>query len=762
MAEIPREDRPNIRPDIAEVKSLESRNESSKESEGRSLSSNDLKDAENKSGLYRATDNFQRLKLLTGIGGFFWGNKLRKSSTISGATISLIVIGSFFGLTIISGPAQLIQLSDILQKNFSGTNKTSSNRGSKLLRYAGTDDTGEAQLSLLGRKVFRSTLTRLEDIGIKLNTSNGSVDSAEINTDTLAKSYPELNSMTKDERMSFLADKFGINVDQINAINDTIFSTDAPFFSIKSTRALIGNFLSLLSDGKIMTAMEARTFREYLGLPSIFHPISRLAEIKLNDLITKDKAKAYAQQQEEKANSGVEESASPAVAQEEGDTGFSIKGSVTSALALAGAACFVRGVAKDINTINRDRIVLPAVIQALSFISLGSQIQSGKVSPQQVGAYSDSLTNSNNQSIWSAKSLKVTEGNTNASSGTDLSSGYQQAFSGSSIALKLTEWADVALAVFLVPASKMCSGTGIAAQVAAQVGLGIVSLFASVGSGGTLTPGMVAAWSAKEALAAGETLTAMNLIKDFVLNKTTDTKLPKGAFSGPLGGNLLAYGAREAANIVSVASGGVQLSSTTSSKIAYDQQLQSEKQFRSESLFARLFNINDYRSLLGRLADNISPSISENITTFASDILNVGQVIPKLFGDLITKVGATATQTYNWGFHQYGIPDSVLNNPAMANPYSNANKVMALLAGSSGPSYLQKIQTCFGVTVDPSTGVITPGTIVNTISAQYTSANCNDTSTNWERIMLFVADTRTMQAIACYQGGTQTCSDLGW
>src|SRR6185312_5035857 len=215
------------------------------------------------------------------------------------------------------------------------------------------------------------------------------------------------------------------------------------------------------------------------------------------------------------------------------------------------------------------------------------------------------------------------------------------------------------------------------------------------------------------------------------------------------------------ANTAAMASGGIQLAGSAAQAFTYQQQQQDKQQFRSESFFARTFDINDYRSLAGRLADSITPSFSRNMTNFASVFANFGSRIPKTLSALLPHASA-ANQPYDWGFPLVGIPNSLLSDPALSNPYENATTVQALLQNNG--DYMTRATSCFGVTIDSSTADITVADHEADPNSQaYTDSNCSDTKDpNWRRVIMFVFDTRTMQAAACYTGDDQSCSEIGY
>jgi len=711
---------------------------------------------------------------------FFWGSKMRKRASTGGVIISLLFGGGLIGLSSVSGAAELVQVSHVLQTDMKSVTKISSSRNNNLLRYSDANDVGETRLGVLGTKYFRSTLTDLQDSGITFdNNSLSNLNGATIDMDQLETKYPELKDSTTLEKREWLQNKFSnsgtdLPIDKFNAqevggkLKINIDLRDTSDFNV------LGSFtkstLSLLGRGDIETGLMARIFTDYLDIPSLFHPLERQVNAKARAAANIADSKQEEEQAQEAEDTNVNADAQASVDDVNNEEG-KFNNPAMKLLLFTGGACFVRSIAKDVVTINRDRIVLPSVIQALNFISVGEQVQSGQdVDANQLNAIETSL-DSKNGTIFGGTALQATEGNS-TQVGTDLPLSEKQAFNVNTTEGNVSSWATGALGGSL-PASIACSNVGLLVQALASVGLAAADAFGEAVTDGALTPATLAIWSAKEGINFGVSALVMNFVEHFVLNKSTDGELAKDAFSGPTGGDLLAYGARESANIVARSSGGIALSNSASQTLSYDAQQQSQQQFESEPLFARLFDIYDYRSLLGKLADSISPNLINNFSDLLNGFQGIGHNLMSNLSSMFTPGTLAASKPYNWGFPIYSIPNAVLNDPNLADPYGNATQVEALLTnntvdplGVSGNTYQQRAETCFGITLSNSSGSwdLTPGTAPNPNDTPYINSDCADYKNdfNWERMMIYVADMRTMDADACYAGDDQACSDLGY
>jgi hypothetical protein len=464
------------------------------------------------------------------------------------------------------------------------------------------------------------------------------------------------------------------------------------------------------------------------------------------------------------------------------DAKGSLTGSAVNSLALFGGACFAKHVGGEINTINRARIVLPAVVEAFNFVALGAQIESGQdVGMAQVEAVGKSLTDSQSQGIWSAQSLQALAGDS-SHGGTDISPDYRQAFLGSSIGNTVTKVADDSLAAWPVPGVDPCGKVGTIIQIGGTIGLSLGAVVSEIATAGLDTPGIAAAagwWTVEQASQFGEAALAMHFLESFVLSSTTSAKLAEDAFSGPTGGNLLAYGARYGAGIAGAAEGLVPLDNTNSAAVTDQEEQQSQQQFASESLFARLFDINDYRSLTGHLADLIGPGMTTSFANGASNFGNIGHSLMWSLSSLFLPKSLAAPPSYNWGFSLFGLPSNLANttDPSLANPYTNADDVAATLnacsdngANPSNCDLVKKASTCFGVEIsqtqdDSGKNVwdVTPKQPIDITTSDFQSQDCgNDSDPGWQRMILFVLDTQTAKAAACWTGDDQSCQGIGY
>jgi hypothetical protein len=752
-------------------------------SDPRDSGGDELRDKENAGDSSGSDQSFYRQPSSSvGRGRFSLKGRVTKKRGLFGGGILALLASAIIGSFLLSGPAEMVQLSHVLQHPFAKSDSDTHNRLGRLYRYAKSGQPGETRVSKLGSKIFGDTIDQLKEKGvtIKNNRLTGRPTETTYETQKLEKDFPELKGASTADRKVFLADKLGLDVGQIEG-SGTLFTVDQTEMNVRSANLLTKSTVGLLDKNGLVSAIKSRELAKFFDLPSLFHPLSRAIADKENQILN-NAQKAKQQQQDEqdreaKLTEDVESNGVTAV-KEINDESSKYNSTAMKALLLTGGVCFVRSITGDIVTVNHDLVVLPAAVRATDLIAVGEQAESGQdLDLGQLGQIEKSLTDSSTgKTIWQGQALNSLEtGGKTDSSLTDITPDHRQAFSGDTTAANIKSFVDKALTISLPfgvkvdAATYACSPAGILLQIGGGLFLSVSSLIGEVGSGGTLTPAVVGLWTAKEGASFAISAVAMHFISGFILNGNT-ARLAANAFSGPVGGNLLAYGARAAANTAAIASGGIALGNQASTILATQEQ-QDQQQFHSLSLVQRLFNPYDYRSAVGKLIQTTSGSPLHNLARIG----NIFTGFSSLFGHSLSAIApraAAAGTPYNWGFPQYGLPDSLLNDTNLDNPYDNAAQVASLLdnagcATNGDCSWLTKARACFGVKISPVTDSdnakiwdVIPDHEINTSEDSYISAHCNDTDENWKRVEMFVFDTTTMKAAACYQGDDQSCADL--
>ncbi|HET6924394.1 MAG TPA: M23 family metallopeptidase, partial [Candidatus Saccharimonadales bacterium] len=725
------------------------------------------------------------------------GINLKSRKSIAGIGISLLLGGGgFFGIGILSGPAMLIQVSHVLQKTMDKGQSDTSNRSGHLFRYFRAlrkGDITETRVGRLGSSVFGNTMKQLKDIGIEFDRGiSGKPTRTYIDTknEKLREQFPETEKMSPSELTDFYAKQLGLTESDRIKIDtapgsetEGRITIDQTGMNMDASRALTKSTIRLLNDGIIGEGLKVRYVTKMFNEPNMFHQLNRKTA-QLENKVSDNLKNKVGEDEEAKRKASLTDTAeaTPSLNEPSGDEAekaiedksSGLKSTVLKAMTYQAGACFAQDIAKEIPALDRAKVVLPAIAQATSLISIGEQIENGgsDVTNEQLAAVTQGLFDQKGNSVLAGQAMKALEGDGTVDKSNDyydISPDQKQAFKSHDTANMIYDWASGITGGKVI--SKFTCNS-IVLWTEAGVAL-VFSAASAIGSGGTLTPAIVGFWAFKAGLQVAATAVFMHYLQSWILDSTTAKALAKSAFSGPLGGSLLAYGARAASVAVGLASGGIDLGAKALTLVDSQQQQQQEQQWRNESFASRLFNVYDYHSLAGQAIQNVSPSASENASSFASSVLNVGSLLSHAFASLIPKTSADGKHAYDWGFSQVGLPDFMLNDPRLADPYDNAGQIVSLLNANNSESsrLIDKAKHCFGDTIskDNPDGVwdVTTGEGVDPQSDDYQSANCNpfngsiDNDVNWARMIMFVFDTQTMKAVACYQGDETSCSDLG-
>ena len=739
-----------------------------------------------------------------------WVGANRKKSGAGIIVSLLLAVGLFFSISTL-GSLELVQLSHALEKSFARGDHESSSRVSRLFRYArlqNTGDIGETRVGVIGSKVFGKAISDLNDIGVSYDDRTrltGRPTSLSIDQEKLAKSLPDLDTMKPGsvEAQNYIAKNLGIDPETLIASPDGKFNVDLQGSDIKSVRLLQKNSLKLLDDGKITTALKMRILSKFFDTPSMFHPFSKLrtaVEQKIAAALAKQKEDSgeSKQQAESEANQEAadqenqqnavttteqpfaDEAETASEALETAKSGIASK--ITTGLTFTGAACIVRNSAAEITKVNHDIVYLPAAAAAMRIVAAGEQTQAagtdkasaGDTTLEQQAALIKSFTSKDGQTIFQSQALQSLLNPNKKPTGQAMPLQYETAFSGKSGGKDIESGADQIISdsagsLGLSP-SVVCSGAGLATQAVLAVGISIGS---EILTGGFDTPAVAAVWAAKFVATTVRSMIVYSTAIALVEHVAIHSKLPQEAFSGPIGGSLLAYGSRAASDISAVSTGGISLGNDDNTMNVSDQQQVDYNDFKSQSFFARMFSTKDYNSLTARIGSALyQPNWSATLSSATHHFFTIGSSVSSIFSSFIPHANADTTGgAFNWDFPQYGIPDDMLNDPTLADPYANA-AVVAQALDNGGQNYIDKASDCFGVTIgraSDNTWDVTRDHEVDTNSVDYENAGCNETGTGgtsvdpglWRRVIMFVYDTSTVKPAGCFEGDDQSCTDLG-
>lgn len=692
-----------------------------------------------------------------------------KQAAAGGGVAALLVSGGLGLFAVFGGPLEVIHLGQVLNKPTLQTNKSISRRLGSFVKYtpraAKTGNLAENRVSRWGSKRFHDASARMAEKGIKINDVNGNMTTIELD----AAKHPETKNDLANARERFAeimgSELEGIKVGALDASGNIVPSTsgknvsiDAVYYmdspnSVNAQKMVVQQGLDAIGEKGVGGALSRRLMAKWLGLPSLFHPIKYVkkeAKLRLNDVLERtrkrvlerenarqDETKGKVRQAAIDANAKINEKLSP-----------NAREALSKSLMVVGALCTVRSMANEVTAFNNDVVVTPSQVEATEKQALGSQLQSGvDVDIAQYGDVTKTFVDDDGQSIWQGKALNAMATDS-AGKGEEIRDGYKQAFMPTSFN------SVVDTAVNNVGADALCHP----ASQFLQMAVGGVLL---VTSGGTSS---ILSRVGNEGVQM-VVMTAVIGMLQGVINDTFGQDAIK-QFSGAQGGNLMAYGARSASNLISMSMGGIALKNSNNRIAEAKYEREYRQEFQQKSFATRMFDVTDSRSLAGSLSMSFSASSLSNGRAILSG-LSPSSVFRHL-GSIMSPRASAAEEEYDWGFPVYGIPSSIQEDPKYEDPYQNADIATGIFnddALCGGITRCKdKAKTCFGVSISKVGGMwaAQASKPVNPNEEGVIDANCDDTSNeNWIRTFLFVFDNAIVTQVDCWEGSDSSCAEFG-
>lgn len=515
----------------------------------------DLSGGFNKGGITGGGDDSKDKK------SFFVRNRRKTIGGVAGGGVIGILLAVF---GVLQGPAELVHLSQILQKPTFGEQDASKDRLRGIIRYARTGNYGETRVGYLGSKLANRTISQLKSIGIEFE-NDGLGRPKSVSFDTTSEKSP-YQGLSDEEVKSKIAEQHGISDSSRIRKSGSKFVIDLDLTQssdIDLAKSLKSSTVAELGNGKILTALKGRNLATFFGLPRLFSPVSKKAtqiETKLNNRATRIKAE---KDRATPRRDAVAKRAAGARASLKSKLGGKAKATLTGSLIASAALCLVRSAASDVVAVNYASIVVPSAIEAEDKISVGSKVQSNKdINTDDAGAVKETFTDDDGKTIWGATALNALANN-GYGAGEDIPSDFQQAFSNETTADHIKDTVSTHVAGVDV-SGLVCSLPGQAVQVAIS---GVL-----IAAGPFTFGGSWAVFAAKAGAGAAATAGALWFLQGQLEKLISNDSIVPEVFSGPLGGNLLAYGSVVGADMTARASGGVELSDEESLALLNKQQ----------------------------------------------------------------------------------------------------------------------------------------------------------------------------------------------
>jgi hypothetical protein len=713
----------------------------------------------------------------------------RRRLIVGGGILGGGTIITFFILSILSGPFQFIHLAELLRKfHFEAQSIAQDERFAREVRLFATGRAERTRMGFLGNKFADKYEAKIKATGFETSYSDkfGLFDGYVID-----KTNPKFKNMSDKQIKTFVKETYGVDLkspSELKGVSAKLLSNpdalviDAKSMSVSSKYKLSYAILKEAGYGDISSAIGSRFMCLRAGCS--FNPMSKLST-KLSSAIEDWNNRRKADLASTETNSSAtnkpkdNQDNKPNVADrnnfdgslndtnaqasdvKSGRSGFdTFKSSIAGKFAGGGAAllaliCIMQSINKNIDNLKQSQVIAPLIKMGVQTLSVGSQIKSGKnVNLDELSAMSKQLSgtdSSGKTSSWSqSQSIQANLGKPNTGTAPDSTlksiGANTNPFSfidgiGSALDPACGEVVQDIIMVF----SFALDLTGI--------GLAIQAVTGVVG-----------------AVATGPII---NTVSHWLSGSAVDV----GAVGADFG-NAVDFGTTLAANQQYLMAGGTQLSSA---QVAANNQVVdsiSQTEFKQQSTFAQIFNLYDSSSIISKVADTLSPSYKATFANMFSYIMGSGKNavvgVAKLFS---TKTLAASNTPYNYGFNIVGYSQQDTANPAVSDPYANADYVVSNVL--TNQSMIDKAKKCFGVEIkletDGNWNVLSDASAssLNTYTKEYQGFGCNtpapadcsaDSSDacNWLRLRYFITDTETMNSMSCYQGDGQACMDSGF
>ncbi len=739
------------------------------------------------------------------------GRLTGRQKGMTGVFIGLIV-GGFSVLTFLSGPAEILQLGAALGKTESAHTLTINKRINRMLYRAllrNPDDrllVGRSRLGFVQNRTFGGMMDRLEaKHGIKFTETTGRVTGNSRVTVTFdPPADSPLRGRTPTLTRLKIARELGIDAKKIQRVGtigntDTSFSLRLADFSSSELDGIKKGLASRTGGGtvtklspKLAVAINKRLFSKTLRLPSLFHPVTRASESvgrRVDNIFEARRLRKQADAERSRKSTEVDQrksKARDALKEAVGSDGaITLIKTTGRAISVQGAMCFVKDLTKTLPDIYYSAVVMPSMIRSIQAQSVASQLMSNEdFTLQQMGDISADFKDSEGRNIWGSKSMNALSSG-GEGVGRDIDVGAKSAFTttGGSIAglAEALGYDEVTgLDVSDSVADWACSSTARMLGLIGGVVLTAVGIVGGIPTGGTLTAGALSRVAVQGAIAGTISYAASRILGEFIDGRVKDgvadacgVEYDAGESDKPEDieikdaesfGNCLAYASRTSSNINAASMGGVPISGTEETALMNEVNEQELLQFREKSLFARVFSLQEKRSLATAI---VRPSLesgvlSGNLNSVASSLLNAPSHIGTGFASIFSRGVQAEPVTYDWGFPMVTLPASVVDDPNYADPLENA----VWVADNRISLDVVKIEKCFGVKLDgegQQFRAVPLDKEINPLSVEYNEADCGVLSEeSWIRTALFVMDDSIARSMDCYDGGSASCAEVGF
>lgn len=699
-------------------------------------------------------------------------NFLTKRSSVAG-----IFGGGAVGVLLIAGftaaqPFQIVHFSQLLQQfHFLGGDESDTGRVSKLINYARTIDSPERRnLGWAGNKIADRYEGKLKAAGFEPNfkTTNGG------NSRYMTGYSVDPDTPAGKSALDKLQAK-GVDIDSLEREGKMIkINLEGRGGSTEGRRAIKAS-VDAIGENRISSALSKRLLIKRAGVG--FHPLKNLKR-KVGISVTDYTASVREKIKERRANGSapnvekltadgetdadgnkVEPTSDGTVAATEGNAATEIAQSAEpkptklsgvqeklgKGAAVIGVMCAVKAIGDQVDEAKYVKTVIPLMRVGVDIVSTGSQVMysfsqdNSDVNLDELGVVTKDLYDVSKKMGWSsARSIQAELGQPQTGPDTP----------ATAVPGKIGEKNIVFEAIDKV----FSSSFGAAGAVCSKLGQTLMGAITPIQT--LFTEGGLAL--SRAAFGTDPVQALAGWAVDLLSGDNVDVSA-----KGPDLGSIANLGTLYAANDIEIAKGGGEMQPKQAMELRRDRNADAVAQVRAKSLFARLFDLKEPRSVASVAflqSGNLSSpqSFVASLTTtplsiFTGSAQNIARIAtPRVFAQ-------ESSEPYDYGIPEFGFTKEELNDPRFEDPYANAAIVEPQLGALN-----DKYGGCFSMKVNTETGALETSELAK-YEGIVDNKSCSDGTEALLRYRFYIKDTVNKKALLCRSGiDEDSCEELGF
>lgn len=685
-------------------------------------------------------------------GGRGWLSRHKKQVGIGGGIGGLLIGGGFGLMTLLHGPLQLIHKAQLLSGfHFTSHETFSDDRSAKFFLYALSGKAAKGRLGAISNKVADRTEARLlNKSGLRsvYHPTTGRLMGYQVVDPDKAKPFIseiEGDGITRSGSIAGTSNPTDINGNPLSGLtNSPADFVDLSDDRFKGRRSITRAATRATGLNRVTSKLSSRLLIKRGGVN--FHPLRNVVRSKTDNYFSwrenQRKKKALEHSTGDTADllddspfdPDLDPNAPPGSLRSRSLTKMrQITNTAKGPLIAAAVTCSLKEFSSSIDAQNYENMQ-KTIRLGMAAVTIGSQVKSNQdISQDILSAVNESNYDPETGTSWTADAGIKTENG--EPGGVDYNA---DAKPGSKEKPVIFRFADG------IP-NPGVPGTGINVCNSIDVAGNVISSVPGISQAQSVVNSAINSGLGVFGIPSTDRL--MEMAIDYFATGGVDV-MSRGAKRG----GLENIGVRLAANDTFLAMGAKELSETET--IEAKASTNAELAYRQSQLgFAdRYLDVHNAHSAVASIMRNVTVNVQGNVQFFTK--------IPSLLFSSITGLfsnRALAAATYDYGFPLFGFSEEEMNNPAVQDPFANAEYI-------ESPGVLENLNAeygddCFGMTVSTS------GQLVYGQSVDFTKIpdKCRGNGEALLRYRFYLADMVNAHSIACYEGADeQSCAQLGF